>query len=218
MLHGHDLIATLDIINEAFLYGRPLSVAQREAFAEQIISRQEKPNPVAGAPVFTNGKGLDLFSGETLKTRFATRHILQEEAARALVLLTARTVDVREALERVNKSLAQACFAQSCVKGECAHAMIGLMHYLAAGGLGEPEKRLDIHLKTLSQHRNGSGDWGHFPFYYTLLALTEIDLPAAIQEMRYAAPACERRLRRVSSDDKISQRRRAIMQRVLSRC
>ena len=218
MFCGHDLTATLDIINEAFLYGRPLSVAQREAFAEQIVSRQEKPNLAAGAPVFTNGKGLDLFSGEKLKTRFATGHILQEEAARALVLLTARTVDVREALERVNKSLAQACFAQSCVKGECAHAMIGLMRYLAAGGLDESEKRLDTHLKMLSQHRNGSGDWGHFPFYYTLLALTEIDLPVAIQEIRHAAPTCERRLRRVSSDDKVSQRRRAIMQRALSRC
>lgn len=217
MKGSHGWIMTLNIVNEAFLYGQPLSIAQREAFAEQIVSQQARLNPVARVPVFPAGQGLELFSGERLHTRFATRHILQEEAARALVLLAARTVNVRETLEWMDADLLKACFAQSCVKGECAHAMIGLMRYLAVGGLGDSEQRLDTHLKTLSQHRDSSGDWGNFPFYYTLLALTEIDLPSALREMRYAAPTCKKRLRRISGDDKISRRRRAILQRALSR-
>ena len=214
MIHRSNLTTTLDLINQAFFYGQPLSVAHREAFAEQIVSQQSGSSQVAETAVID----LSLFSGERLQTRFAARHILQEEAARALVLLDARTLDTHKALDQMNARLLKTCFAQSCVKGECAHAMIGLMRYLAAGRLDDRETRLNAHLKTLSQHRDGKGQWEHFPFYYTLLALTEINLPQAIEEMRYAAPTCEKQLRRISTEDQVSQRRRAILQRVLSMC
>lgn len=207
-------LATLDIVNEAFLYEQPLPAAHREAFAEQIVSQSSKLSQTT--EVFT--EGLRLFSGEKLRTRFAARHILQEESARVLTLLAARTVDTRKTLGQINASLLKACFAQSCVKGECAHATIGLLRYLAAGRLDKRETRLNTHLRTLSQHRDGNSQWEHFPFYYTLLALTEIDLPLAIQEMHYAAPTCEQQLRRISTEDPVSQRRRAILQRVLSMC
>jgi hypothetical protein len=210
----YDWTSTLDIVNEAFFFGRALSVGHREAFAEQIATNQARSSQANAAST----EGWSLFSGERLLTKFATRYILQEEAARALVLLSARTLDIRRTLEQVNARLIETCFAQSCVKGECAHAMIGLMRYLAVGGLDEPERRLCVHLKTLTQQRDGNGQWGHFPFYYTLLALTEINLPQAIEEMRCAAPACERRLQRAVNGDQISQRRRAIMQRVLAAC
>jgi len=214
MEHRYDWTMTLDIVNEAFFFGRALSIAHREAFAEQIATNQTRSSQVSEAPT----EGWSLFSGERLLTKFATRYILQEEAARALVLLSARTLDIRRTLEQVNAHLIKMCFAQACIKGECAYAMIGLMRYLAVGGLDESEKRLSAHLRILTQQRDSNGQWKHFPFYYTLLALTEINLPQAIEEMRYAAPACERRLQRAANGDQISQRRRAIMQRVLSGC
>jgi hypothetical protein len=210
----YDWTSTLDIVNEAFFYGRALSVAHREAFSEQIATNQARSSQNNA----TLTEGWSLFSGERLLTKFATRYILQEEAARALVLLSARTLDIRKTLEQVNAHLMEMCFAQACIKGECAYAMVGLMRYLAVGGLDESEKRLSAHLRVLAQQRDGHGQWKHFPFYYTLLALTEINLPQAIEEMRYAAPACERRLRRAADGDQISQRRRAIMERVLAAC
>jgi hypothetical protein len=54
--------------------------------------------------------------------------------------------------------------------------------------------------------------------YYTLLALSETDLPAAVEEMRYAAPACERFLRRSPKDDGFALRQRDVVERVLARC
>ena len=48
------------------------------------------------------------------------------------------------------------------------------------------------------------------------LALSEIDLPSARQELRYAAPACERVLKRLSGADPVT-RRRDIVLRALSR-
>jgi len=46
-------------------------------------------------------------------------------------------------------------------------------------------------LKALKKRRDGKGRWRNFPFYYTLLSLTEIDIPQPVDEMKYAAKACE---------------------------
>ena len=43
----------------------------------------------------------------------------------------------------------------------------------------------------LKKCRKGESQWRVFPFWYTLLALVEMDLPAAVAEMRYVAPRCE---------------------------
>jgi hypothetical protein len=91
------------------------------------------------------------------------------------------------------------------------------MRYLAAGGL-DSEKRLNAHLAVLSQHRDGRGRWRRFPFYYMLLALSESDLPAAVEEMRYAVPACERFLQRSPKDDVFALRQGAVVERALARC
>jgi hypothetical protein len=94
------------------------------------------------------------------------------------------------------------------------------MRYLATGGVDDAERWLQVHVQTLSQQQGSKGRWKRFPFYYTLLALLEIDLPSARDEMRYSAPACERYLRRspTLTDDVFYRRRRAIVQRVLGRC
>ena len=51
-----------------------------------------------------------------------------------------------------------------------------------------------------------------------LLALSETDLPAAAEEMRYAALACERFLQRSAKDDVFAPRQQAVVERVLARC
>jgi hypothetical protein len=93
-----------------------------------------------------------------------------------------------------------------------------LWRHLAAGGLDNQEMRLIEGLKTLKSYRKQDGKWRRFPFYYTLLALSEIDSPLAVDEMRYTAEICERYVKRPSGDDVYAKRRRTLSERVLERC
>ncbi len=220
ILFPGSLTATLDALDEAFFRGHSLSQAQRAEVAAWLVGRQNQAGPDAEMFAPTEAGHMEdvrLYSGEKLKTHFAAGHILSAEAARALLLLGAPTPGAHEAIRRTDRRLRQACFAASCIVGECAHATVGLMRYLAAGGLDDAERRLNAYLGTLSQQRDGQGRWRRFPFYYTLLALSEIDLPLAAQERRYAAPVCERYLRRAAHDDDIGRRRQTIMQRSLAK-
>lgn len=76
---------------------------------------------------------------------------------------------------------------------------------------------LDPGLADLREHRDGTGRWRTYPFHYTLSALAELEPDAALAELRYAAPACERVLRGRVRDDVFSQRRAALSERVLER-
>ena len=94
-----------------------------------------------------------------------------------------------------------------CVTCSCA-----LWRNAAEGGLKNSKKLLDAGLKILKSNRDGKGRWGRFPFYYTLLALSEIDSTKAKAELKYCQPACEKSLKRLSKkDDIISKRRRKIL-------
>ena len=89
----------------------------------------------------------------------------------------------------------------------------------AAGGLrqADPDKWLEGGLTSLRVSRTGDGRWQSYPFHYTLLTLTETDLPGAREELRYAAPACERAIRLAATDDVYVKRRRAVAERALAR-
>jgi len=51
-------------------------------------------------------------------------------------------------------------------------------------------------MKALRDHRDGNGKWRRFTFFYTLLALSEIDMPEAVEELRYSAKISEKYLAR----------------------
>jgi hypothetical protein len=215
------LAVTLDAIGEAFFHDRPLSRIRGEEAAQWIIGRQVRSGKQAGMFAPTGRDYEDsprLFTGERLKTKLATRNILTAESATALILLGAPPADAGHALELANRWLSAQCFSDSCTVGECAHSTVGLMRYLASGQPEEWERRLQGHIKVLSRHRDSNGRWQRFPFYYTLLALAETELPSAVEEMRYAAPACERVLTRLSQTDRFSDRRQIVVHRVLARC
>jgi hypothetical protein len=72
-------------------------------------------------------------------------------------------------------------------------------------------------MQYLREYRDGRGRWRRFPFYYTLLALTEIPDSRATSEMRYAAPVLERMLKREGRADRFDVRRRGVAARVLTR-
>jgi hypothetical protein len=81
--------------------------------------------------------------------------------------------------------------------------------------LSRRKERLTGGVRVLEEHRDGRGRWRRFPFYYTLLALLEGGVKAAVPEMRYAAPGLDRLLKRPARRDKYSVRRRALAERVL---
>jgi hypothetical protein len=220
IINQESLAVTLDAINEAFFYGNPLSWEDKAQAAQWIAGLQGRGNSHAGFPLSAEARdgGVPLFTGEKLRTRYPGADVIGVEACRALMLLNGDDPDVREALVRAEAGLKNACFVGSCVVGECAHGVVALWRYLAVGGLTDARQRLDAHLRTLAAHRDGKGRWKRFPFYYTLLALSELDHPLARDEMRYAAPTCERMLRRTAKGDVIIRRRRALMLRVLERC
>ncbi|MHA1212454.1 MAG: hypothetical protein ACTSSH_08340, partial [Candidatus Heimdallarchaeota archaeon] len=75
-------------------------------------------------------------------------------------------------------------------------------------------------IELLKQHRNKRKRWDGFPFYYTLLALSEINLVEAKNELQFALPACEKRISGIErvNVNIYSQRRLDIIRKVFSLC
>jgi hypothetical protein len=65
--------------------------------------------------------------------------------------------------------------------------------------------------------RDGEGQWRKFPFWYTVLALNEMDLPEALNELRYAGPRLELAAARTRASTTYAARRHEIATRVLRR-
>jgi hypothetical protein len=224
LINHNSLALTLDAVNEAFFLKRPLSKSTRVQAAKWIASRQGMPGSYANmfAPTrndFQNG--LVLFTGEKISSRAGLSHILGQESSRALILLGVKSADIKMALERATTGFMDQ-MKQYIITNKgtycCATCSCALWRHLSAGGLEMGESILAAGIRTLRSFRDGKGRWKRFPFYYTLLTLDEIELPAARREMQYAASACERLLRREEKKDRISQRRYILAERILERC
>ena len=62
--------------------------------------------------------------------------------------------------------------------------------------------------------RDGNGKWHRFPFYYTVMSLSGINLPAAKTELVYAKAGILRMAGRTAKN-KFEKRRKIIAQRAL---
>lgn len=224
LVRTNSLSDTLDNINEAFFYQRPLTKSDREEAAKWLASRQGKSGSYASmfAPTeldFT--RNAKLFTGEKVSSYAAIGHILGEEAGRALILLKSKNSEVQDALKRATAGMVKALSSAGTEKRGfycCGICSASLLRHLAVGGLDHSEKRLLNGINILKSYRKGNGEWGRFPFYYTLLALNEIELKPAITEMRYAAPVCERYLKRAKTNNKYVVRRHELCERILAKC
>lgn len=226
------LADVLDVVNEAWFQGRTLPKSRKERTARWIAGRQGLPgayHETMFAPTDSDrNEGVRLFTGERLTTRAGTAHVLGEEACRALILLDAPSAHARDALGRATEGMSAVLRKAAASKrwrdnpGEycCGTCSVSLWRHMAVGGLPDvdPQRWLSAGLRSLKAHRLGNGRWRRFPLHYTLLAISEIDLPGALKEMRYAAPVCERHLRRGPKDDEIDRRRRQLAERILAKC
>jgi len=171
-----------------------------------------------------------LFTGERVVSGAGAAHVLGEEACRALLLLGVPGAAAGDALRRASEGAARFmadAAARECHAGRpflgrycCGTCSVSLWRHLAAGGMDEAVRRrwLAAAIRGMKAARTGDGRWRHVPFHYVLSALVEIDAPGAVAEMRHAAPALERLLRRPAREDAHDRRRRTLAQRILARC
>jgi hypothetical protein len=223
LVDENSLALTLDAINDALFFRRPMPRPARVAAATWIARRHGVPGSYADmfAPTEQDFIEARVFTGETIASGAATGHILGEEAMRALQLLGVKTSEVRAALARAKAGMearvtdtASRPWGMYC----CGTCSCAYWRNLAAGGLTRTEARLVQGMKEMKARRLGTGKWRLFPFFYAVLALTEIDLPSARAELRYAAPALERYLQRSVTDEVLSRRRHGVAEQALSLC
>jgi hypothetical protein len=222
------LAETLDAVNEALFFERPISRARREEAALWIAGRQGLPwsyfNSFAPTERDLKEGAISLFTGEKIASGGGRMHILGEEACRTLQLLGVRNGEAGAAHERAVGSFNQAF--RGCVERNpgrdvgwgffcCYTCSCSLWRNLASGALEHAEERMEAGVGHLRARRDGSGRWRGYPFYYALLALTEMEAPGAREEMRYAAPGVERCLKRLQGEEKVTRRRREVAERVL---
>ena len=216
------LDALVDVVNDALFSGTRLSQARCAEWGDALAERQGGSWAYADSFELTadeRSRGVVLFTGERIQSASA-RHILGQECCRALLKMPHKTPRARAALARASRGLAASVVATADREGHpgrfcCAKCSVALWRHLAAGGFDAQERRLEDGIAFLSRCRDGSGRWQRFPFFYTVLALSEIDTEPARNELRYVAPVLEAKLLRKPASAATSQRRRAVMRRAL---
>jgi len=237
LVHPDSLGDTLDAVNAALFYRLPLDETARREAALWIAARQGLPRSYAGmfAPTPSDyALGALTFTGEPVVSAAGSAHILSEEACYVLFRLGVEAPEPRGALQRARANIFRRIDGDSRPADSdddhlpgvycCATCSVSLWRHLLASGSASDLRRLDHGLAHLKRSRDGKGRWKRYPFYYTLLALSEIDLPAAREEIHYALPTIERALRRLASsqtsgdETERDRRRRIVMGRALERC
>jgi hypothetical protein len=218
--------ATLDAVNAALFEARDLPLTERRRVAGWLVARQG----LAGAYADTfagfereRKSGIHTFTGERI-TSASARHILGEETCRTLRLLNISDPAVVSALELADHNLLDRLERKRpgplhdnpgffC----CCKCSIGLWRNLLAGGLDRQPERLRHGVRELRARRDGKHRWQGFPFWYTALALYEMDNREARAELRYAAPAFEQTLRRASAPSVYARRHHELARRAMQR-
>jgi hypothetical protein len=99
----------------------------------------------------------------------------------------------------------------------CYSCSVAGWRALGAARVPQADELLEAGLALLRDSRVSSGRWARFPFWYTVLALSDLQTPAAREELRHAAPALERALAGRGRADAVAQRRRVLAHRTLER-
>jgi len=225
LINRTSLSQTVDAVNAAQFDGRPLAKTDCRQVAQWIAARQglagSYRGTFAGFPS-ERSNGIVVFTGERIASASA-RHILGEEASRALRQLGVRDRSVTRALEAADEGLMR-CLARSAEDPRngnpglycCGKCSVGLWRNLLSGGLDRCDERLRrgaLHLRSVRDDEHG---WRRFPFWYAVLALTEMNSAEARAELKHAAPALERTARRPVRSGVYAERRHTLALRTLN--
>src|SRR5262245_3265895 len=220
------LSRTVDSINAAHFEGQALTAVERSRAARWIAARQGLAGSYAGTFAgfpSERSTGIALFTGERIGSASA-RHILGEEASRALRVLRIRDRSVTRALETADKGLMRslARAAEDTRRRNpglfcCGKCSVGLWRNLLVGGLDRRAARLRLGARHLRSVQDGDHGWRRFPFCYTVLALSEMESAEARSALKHAAPALERAAARAVPGTVYARRRRELAVRTLGR-
>jgi len=222
----NSLAALVDRIEQKRYFGRKTPARELLGAAREIASRQGLPGSYAGmfAPTRLDfRRGIRVFTGEPVRSGAATAHILGEECCRLLLKLNVKDRLVSAALARAEAGMTERLTSPERIHSRhvgfycCGICTVSIWRHLAAGGLDSPAPRFRDGLRVLASCRSDGSRWNRFPFFYTLLALTELETPEAGTELRWAAPAAERSLKALRGASRFRKRRRAVLEQALAR-
>ncbi len=223
--HPNSLSITLDRINERHFLDDTFGRTEAERTLDWLAGRFGADSAYAGTFGLTEQDSRSrnyTFTGERLQSA-SLRHIQAEETCRAIILLNRRVGrDRLPELEAATSKLLE-CFEVAHAKGRlrgtfcCGPCTVSLWRHMAIGGLGDYARHLDEGIGVLTSHEDGAGMWRRFPFYYTLLALSEVDTPNARRAVSYALAECERRLHSLRRNARFGERRHALLSRIIEK-
>ena len=231
------LAETVARVNHARFFGETITQQQARAVDRLIVSRYAqdipaavrnavKPNPRwASIPKSFNLTVKErrakptTYTGEPLANA-SLRMVHSREAARALFICGAvlgRTAPEALSLCEAVRTTANSLKKQGSPLFCCGPCTVSVWRLTGIGARVPDDAALDHLLSALRTHRDEKGAWRRFPFFYTLLALLELDHRKAAAELKYAVPECERKRKGLEPGNVIAARRIAVLDRVLSR-
>jgi len=209
VLVSSSLQETLWRLEEVHQGFRAKSTVHVQEALEWILSRQGLKGSYCNLFMPTNldlEQGAHLPTGEHVKTSAATRHILGEEALRTVIVWNLiSSPSVKEAMVGFNQILERGGKNGSYC---CHNCTISFLRTLAVSKIEKADEILEKGLNIIKKKRTSDGRWHGFPFYYTLLLLSEIDSPSARNELNHARKIADGLLRRYQGNDRVSLFRR----------
>lgn len=157
------------------------------------------------APAEEDKEKVELITGEKFESTGGTDHILGQEALRALMLWgRGEEIETKRALKALYNLLdLEQDYGTPRESGYfcCAKCSVSMLKTVSVVKTESWEETVEEGVKKINQNRDEDGRWGKYPFYYTLLALSEIESDAAIDELKYAAEDAEKLLKRYEGKD-----------------
>jgi hypothetical protein len=196
---------------------RSKSAAHVQEALQWVLARQGLHGSYFNLFMPTNqdlSQGVRLLTGERRLSNAGTRHVLGEEALRTVIVWKLRSSSaVKQALKSFNDLLeAGAKSGHWC----CYTCTTAFLRTLTAVKPARWDGILEKGINQMKKTRTANGRWRGFPFYYMLLALSEMDTSSAQDELRHASKIAERLLKRYHNDDRISRFRRLALGAVLN--
>jgi len=219
ILMSESLAETLWRLEEVRQGFRSKSVAQVEEALQWVLSRQGLKGAYMDlfAPTEEDLLGVQLPTGERVGSA-ALRHILGEEALRTAILWNLGSSSaVKKAVNSFDRLLER---GEPCAKSSgfycCYRCTPAFLRTLAVVKPDDWREILEKGVRKIRDERTPEGRWHGFPFFYTLLTLSEIDSPSAKAELRHASKTARKLLQRYEKDDRKSRFRRLSLQAATS--
>jgi hypothetical protein len=189
----------------------------REAL-DWILTRQGLPKSYLNLFAPTDKdflQGLRLLTGELVRSGAALRHIIGEETLRTAIVWGLRSSPtVKQALEGFDQILERG--ARKTGTYCCHNCTIAFLRTLAVVKPKEWDEILEKGMNKIRKARTNDGKWHSYPFYYTLLMLSELKTPLAHAELKHANKTAEKLLQRYRGDDRTSRFRKFALEATLN--